>query len=390
MMKTNTNVKLAAVLVALAGASAASAQSTEKLDRTIEGRLDQPLEGRGTVGASTMMMTSTDGDNTYSVEVRDGKTTATVNGKQVPSGRVRRTGDAIELLDADGGVLAKFDVPAVQGEWRASRTPRALRFREGKNFTPLAEMHMQPPAAEKMKMEPPKVMVGIRMTDDSGEVVVDEAVEGLPAEKAGVMVGDVLLWIGDTQIKQVGDVRVAIKEHGAGDKLDIKVRRDGKERTLSVKLEAYDAQKLPMFDEPPQIKVEGFPGSGDPAHGRWRDDVRKHIEEALSQLKNNDALSSDKLRMHLEQAMNQALASLDKAKDETSLWLRHFNAPEGGQGNARAFVWGGDNPDHVFAVPGGGDDNTAKRLEKVSDQLDKLSRRLDDIQKRLDAMDKPR
>jgi len=388
-MNTNTTMKLTAVLVALAGAGAAYGQGAraEANEKKIQGRLDQPLE-RGAVGlggaASTMTLISTNGDNSYRVDIKDGVTTATVNGKEVPSDRVRRDGKKIELLDAAGDVLATFDVPAVHNAWGAgggATAPRVMRF-QGTPEGGLGNMWMQPPVGEKMEL--PKVMIGIRMTDDTGVVIVDEAVEGLPAEKAGVMAGDVLLSIDGQEIKKVTDVREAVKEHAAGDMLEVKVRRDDKERTLAVKLEAYDSEKLPMIEQP-EVRVEGFPGMGHrPAD--WRDDVRKHIEEAMSQLKNSDALSSDKLKMHLDKALGEALASLDKAKDETSMWLRQY-APEG-QGNARAFVFGGDNPDHVFAVPGHAD--STKQLEKVSDQLDRLSRRLDEIQKRLDAMDKPR
>jgi S1-C subfamily serine protease len=60
---------------------------------------------------------------------------------------------------------------------------------------------------------------------------------GSPAAKAGLKAGDVLTRFGDAPIKNLYDFTDALRRSKVGDVVEVKVLRDGKPITASVKLE---------------------------------------------------------------------------------------------------------------------------------------------------------
>ncbi len=98
------------------------------------------------------------------------------------------------------------------------------------------------PEFTKVKGESDRPMTGFRATlgivpnyaDDSEGLKIDDVNPGQAAEKAGVKKGDILVKFGTKTIKNVYDYTYALGEYKAGDKVDIIVKRDGKE----IKLEA--------------------------------------------------------------------------------------------------------------------------------------------------------
>jgi len=60
---------------------------------------------------------------------------------------------------------------------------------------------------------------------------------GSPAEKAGVVRGDIIMEINGTAVNTQGDVRKAIASHKQGDTVSVKVRHGDDQKTLSVALE---------------------------------------------------------------------------------------------------------------------------------------------------------
>ena len=71
---------------------------------------------------------------------------------------------------------------------------------------------------------------------EEGGALVAEVQEGTPAAKAGIEVGDAILAVDGERLKDARDLsrRIASKQPGA--KVELKVMRDGKERTMSVEL----------------------------------------------------------------------------------------------------------------------------------------------------------
>jgi serine protease Do len=68
-------------------------------------------------------------------------------------------------------------------------------------------------------------------------VVVGQVVPGGPAAAAGIQQGDVIVQIGDTQIKDRGDLEYALAtQYGPGQTVPVKIVRNGQERTINVTL----------------------------------------------------------------------------------------------------------------------------------------------------------
>jgi S1-C subfamily serine protease len=74
-----------------------------------------------------------------------------------------------------------------------------------------------------------------RGPDQRGVVVSDIAPDG-PAAKAGIRSGDVILKVEGKDVNDFDAVANAVANHKPGDKLDVEVRREGKDQKLSVTL----------------------------------------------------------------------------------------------------------------------------------------------------------
>jgi membrane-associated protease RseP (regulator of RpoE activity) len=70
------------------------------------------------------------------------------------------------------------------------------------------------------------------------EVVVAEAVEGLPAEQAGILPGDRILSIGGVELENPSDLGPAVRQFEPGETVDFVVVRDGVEQSVPVGLGA--------------------------------------------------------------------------------------------------------------------------------------------------------
>jgi len=81
--------------------------------------------------------------------------------------------------------------------------------------------------------------------DSTKGAMVNEVLAGSPAEKAGLEVGDVILKIDGRDVEGIGDLRNTIAMAAPGSKVKLLVHRDGKERTVTVKIaELSDTQAL--------------------------------------------------------------------------------------------------------------------------------------------------
>lgn len=69
-------------------------------------------------------------------------------------------------------------------------------------------------------------------------VLIPEVVEGSPASRAGLKVGDIIVGLEDKEITDVASLRYELYKHKAGETVEIKYLRDNKTNTTKVKLEA--------------------------------------------------------------------------------------------------------------------------------------------------------
>jgi S1-C subfamily serine protease len=88
--------------------------------------------------------------------------------------------------------------------------------------------------------------IGVQIKKEEGDkaVTIVEILEGSPAEKAGLKKGDEILWVGEVQATDLKTTVDAVRSVKPGDKVKIKVRRDGKEKDIEV-----TATERPREDE---------------------------------------------------------------------------------------------------------------------------------------------
>ena len=84
-------------------------------------------------------------------------------------------------------------------------------------------------------------MIGISLIDqanfetNNNEVIVGFIVPNSPAEKSGIKLNDIIIKVGDQDIKTASDVISQINKNGINKKINIKLKRRNKFITLSVK-----------------------------------------------------------------------------------------------------------------------------------------------------------
>lgn len=71
--------------------------------------------------------------------------------------------------------------------------------------------------------------------DQTGQPAI---VAGSPAEKAGLRGGDVITQVDGTKVDEGRSLNTLLGRHAIGDEVDLKVRRDGRDQNIKVKLEA--------------------------------------------------------------------------------------------------------------------------------------------------------
>lgn len=336
-----------------------------KVDR-VEGDFDQHIDeaqpARPRQNGSTFSITNswTQNGRNYSVSNKNGEVSVKVDGKTLPADRWREKNGKIEILSEEGEVEATTDMPSMnngginlrwggQGGGRNAQEMEQLRRQLNDLMAPQAPDAPRPP-----------VMLGINMSVVDGGVLVDRVIDDLPADKAGLREGDVITKVGDRLVEDTTDVAQALRNRKPGDRLDIIVMRDGKERTLTADLIAYDAD---LIEVPGVPIVPGVPGVPDvpglaeipmlndlPLLGRTftreqaqlREQLEKMTQELREQARNlasyNDAA---KALEEAKKALESAADELAKASEQMAERRARGNvwvAPNG-QGNGQMFVF---------------------------------------------------
>jgi hypothetical protein len=365
-----------ALAVTAAGGLAGAQQSKD--DKPIKGSFDQPLqaddEGQGDSNSS-MMMSESDGQHTYSVKIENGKVvSAEVDGKKVPKSRVKNKNGKVEIYDEDGNVLKSFSVHAMaQGGHGFPGGVMTVRPWQGQaqGGAPALTLQSQPP-----------VMMGITMSDpQEGEgVVVDSVFDGLPADKAGLEVGDRIVSADGKKIESQQALRDILKDKKPGDTIALKVDREGKSKNITIKLAKFEGNRLQGGMAGPVFTLHN---SNEEAF----ENAKKALQKALEDIKANENLKADKIKAKAEQALKEALDSLEEAKGKLSMeadklhdqfmqqfgdgkWKEYFG-PEGGQ-----FVVPQPMTPPTPATP-----DISKQLDRLSQQIERLNKRLEQLEK---------
>ena len=70
--------------------------------------------------------------------------------------------------------------------------------------------------------------------EDDEQVVITDVVKDAASEKAGLKKGDILLKVGKKKIEVFADVRDALEKTKPGEKIEVVVKRGGKEKSFIV------------------------------------------------------------------------------------------------------------------------------------------------------------
>jgi M6 family metalloprotease-like protein len=89
-----------------------------------------------------------------------------------------------------------------------------------------------------------RAVLGVRLGDvREGEgVAIEHIISGMPAEAAGVKVGDILLKVNDVSLRQTSKLREILAGKKPGDTITLHLRREGKIRDIKVRLAAESSR----------------------------------------------------------------------------------------------------------------------------------------------------
>jgi len=82
-----------------------------------------------------------------------------------------------------------------------------------------------------------RAYIGITISNaggSAGGALVNSVVDGSPAQKAGMVQGDVIVWLGDYQVRSTTELLSAKNKYSPGDTVEIGITRSGKSVTLTL------------------------------------------------------------------------------------------------------------------------------------------------------------
>ncbi|MFN3190910.1 MAG: PDZ domain-containing protein [Aureliella sp.] len=138
-----------------------------------------------------------------------------------------------QLQAADGEKLYKFDeLLAVLREKEPGERIR-ITLTRGKKEMEFAPKLAVRPGARGSAAQPYYGIVG---EDQGGRIALTQVTAKGPADKAGLEVGDIVLSFNETEPKNYADWIEATTELAIGDKVELKIEREGKEKSVVVEL----------------------------------------------------------------------------------------------------------------------------------------------------------
>ena len=78
--------------------------------------------------------------------------------------------------------------------------------------------------------------LGVQCTPSSPTCYVNDVVRDGAAQRAGILPGDVIIQLGDYEVKKFEDLQAAVRKYRAGEEVEVKLLRSEKELTLKVVL----------------------------------------------------------------------------------------------------------------------------------------------------------
>jgi len=119
--------------------------------------------------------------------------------------------------------------------------------------------------------------------EDGEGALVTEVEEDMPAYKAGLKAGDVIVEVDGEEIEDTGELREIISEKEEGDKVEIKVIRDRKTTTFEVEIE--EGKEWSASDLSGLKKLKIVPGKAHSPEIFWQEAYSSKLKEELEDLR---------------------------------------------------------------------------------------------------------
>lgn len=187
----------------------------------------------------SLMSTVTYAQNKAQIQIR-----RNVNGVESEESReiVLKDGENIEGILMEMGILDEFGQlkPGQDIEIRIDKSEDS-KNQESMNlfFAPGSEQEMFPEFAPAPRMEN-KTYLGVMLKQEVNynqeEVTISEVIEGSPAEICGLEAGDIIIRLDKSEINDVQGVIEYVQSKNPGDKINITIKRDNKEKKFKVEL----------------------------------------------------------------------------------------------------------------------------------------------------------
>jgi|GEM_PF-7106170 len=318
------------------------------------------------VGSSTTTMMSDDGTNRYELSIKNGETSAKVNGEAIPADRVVKTDAGYEIRDANGKTLHTFRVAehgGIRMMWNdggahaqppaAPAVPRAPRAATAPRFRAIA------PGVAVARSSNPKVMMGISMSEPEKRllkhlgvedgIVVDSVTDGTPAAKAGLQEEDIIVAADDVKPISQDKLREINGKKKPGDTLKLGIVREGKPQDVTLTLEAWDPKVMGGMTTFNSNDLSPFGAVGlDSSQVR---EMLSAVEEQLQKLKDNPDLQPDALKARaddisktIQDALQSAIESLKEAHEKIGQGGLNWSFPNNwAEGQGLTFTPGVDD-----------------------------------------------
>jgi len=271
--------------------------------------------------------------------LQEGDRIVTVDDRKVEVSRdVRRVvrdlepGDAVRIVIERKG--KEKTLTATLGE-----QPERIIEREFRSWGPDEGFHPGP-----FWKTPPRTYIGVQvqpMTEDLRTyfkapkglgLLVSKAEHDSPGARAGLRAGDVIIGIDGKEVSDRRDLREALVDHEPGDKLPIRIIRDGAERTLQVEVAErpapdgrhgailipedgdFEMEVLPEESREEVLKVLHDAREMVERSRGQREEMRLKMQEALEQLKINEE-QREEVQQQAREAMEQAQETVRRVQE---------------------------------------------------------------------------
>jgi len=380
----------AACIATLAGTALAQARAAEQEGRI---RFEGQPSADGTKVRQHVIVRQVENGREVTIEVKDGRTTATIDGKPVPQNRIRRN-DAglVELMDENGNVITAIAVGDAHafaftdtGEM-LTLVPRFNIERDTAVINPdgtTAFMTRQPEMTT-----PPPVMVGITMAEPGesirehfglaeGEGILIASVrDGTPAAQAGLKPHDVVILIDGQKPATQERLRELLRSRKPGDTLNLTILQAGQKKDVKVVLAPYDPERLGIGAVSPAVPtVPGAPAAPGAFWGERITDAQQLREMAMKLRERMGDLGAEmtpEIRREVDELVKRLTedgAQLrNRFYDDALRWEQRIAPPAQG---GRVFV------QPTPATPPAPDRATDERLTRLEERLDRLERSID-------------